>query len=79
MRTLAALALALGFAACGTETASYHNSLTGQACVPDQATFVPKGSKAKHPGCDANHCCIIEADGTCDNHPDAGTDVPNPP
>jgi hypothetical protein len=91
MRTLATLALtiaALGFGACGTDTATYHNAITGKACTPDMTTYVEVGTKhAKHPGCDANKCCIVQ-DGTCDNHPDAGGSgsgsgmdggIPNPP
>jgi hypothetical protein len=66
---------ALGIAACGTEqTASYHNALTGASCSPDMATFVPKGTKnSKHAGCDTHHCCILDGEGECDGHADAGT------
>ena len=74
MRTLAALAFAiaaLGFSACGTETATYHNAITGKTCTPDMQTFVQLGTHgSKHPGCDSNRCCIVVG-GECD-HPDAG-------
>ena len=76
MRSLAAVAFvfaALGFAACGTDTATYHNAITGKACTPDMSTFAKLGSKSKHPGCDATHCCVVQ-DGECDGHPDGGTD-----
>ena len=91
MRTLVSLALAvaaLGFTACGTDTATYHNAITGEACTPDPLTYVPPGTKhSKHAGCDDKKCCVVQ-DGECDNHPDAGdggsgsgsgSGVPNPP
>jgi len=80
MRTAAiAFLAALGIAACGTDgTATYHNAITGAACSPDMKTYVqPKTQGAKHAGCDANRCCIVQ-DGECDSHADAN-EIPNPP